>query len=399
MEAHLIEMLGMLLRWLHVIAGIAWVGSSFYFVWLDDSLDPPAPDSEAARKGVYGELWAVHGGGFYNPQKYAVAPASLPEKLHWFKWEAYVTWMSGTALLVLVYWMRAQAMMVDPSVASLTSAQAVGIGAASMVVSWVVYDLLCRSPLGRHNRVLAVVVFALLTLLGWELSRTLGGRAAYIHVGTSIGTIMAANVFFVIIPGQRRMVAAMRAGLKPNPADGARGKQRSVHNNYFTLPVVFIMISNHYSATYGHPRAWAVLALIAAAGVLIRHFFNKRHKGLNAWPYLAVSAALLAVVAVWTAPHIQALPPVKGEVTLDRVRGIVGQRCVACHSQAPTFAGISQPPAGVILTSADGIVQNAQRIYQQVVVTRIMPLGNATQITDEERAVIAAWVTAGASAK
>ena len=399
MEAHLIEMLGMLLRWLHVIAGIAWVGSSFYFVWLDDSLDPPAPDSEAARKGVSGELWAVHGGGFYNPQKYAVAPASLPEKLHWFKWEAYVTWMSGTALLVLVYWMRAQAMMVDPSVASLTSAQAVGIGAASMVVSWVVYDLLCRSPLGRHNRVLAVVVFALLTLLGWELSRTLGGRAAYIHVGTSIGTIMAANVFFVIIPGQRRMVAAMRAGLKPNPADGARGKQRSVHNNYFTLPVVFIMISNHYSATYGHPRAWAVLALIAAAGVLIRHFFNKRHKGLNAWPYLAVSAALLAVVAVWTAPHIQALPPVKGEVTLDRVRGIVGQRCVACHSQAPTFAGISQPPAGVILTSADGIVQNAQRIYQQVVVTRIMPLGNATQITDEERAVIAAWVTAGATAK
>jgi len=399
MEAHLIEMLGMLLRWLHVIAGIAWVGSSFYFVWLDDSLDPPAPDSEAARKGVSGELWAVHGGGFYNPQKYAVAPASLPEKLHWFKWEAYVTWMSGTALLVLVYWMRAQAMMVDPSVASLTSAQAVGIGAASMVVSWVVYDLLCRSPLGRHNRVLAVVVFALLTLLGWELSRTLGGRAAYIHVGTSIGTIMAANVFFVIIPGHRRMVAAMRAGLKPNPADGARGKQRSVHNNYFTLPVVFIMISNHYSATYGHPRAWAVLALIAAAGVLIRHFFNKRHKGLNAWPYLAVSAALLAVVAVWTAPHIQALPPVKGEVTLDRVRGIVGQRCVACHSQAPTFAGISQPPAGVILTSADGIVQNAQRIYQQVVVTRIMPLGNATQITDEERAVIAAWVTAGASAK
>jgi uncharacterized membrane protein len=193
------------------------------------------------------------------------------------------------------------------------------------------------------------------------------------------------------------MVAAMRAGLKPNPADGARGKQRSVHNNYFTLPVVFIMISNHYSATYGHPRAWAVLALIAAAGVLIRHFFNKRHKGVNAWPYLAASAALLAVVAVWTAPHIQPLPPVKGPVTLDRVRGIVGQRCVACHSQAPTFAGITQPPAGVILTSADGIVQNAQRIYQQVVVTRIMPLGNATQITDEERAVIAAWVTAGAT--
>jgi uncharacterized membrane protein len=399
MEAHLIEMLGMLLRWLHVIAGIAWVGSSFYFVWLDNSLDPPEPGSDEARKGVSGELWAVHGGGFYNPQKYAVAPASLPQKLHWFKWEAYTTWLSGTALLVVVYWMRAQAMMVDPSVASLTSAQAVAIGAASMIVSWFVYDLLCRSPLGRHNAVMGVVVFALLTLLAWELSRTLGGRAAYIHVGTSIGTIMAANVFFIIIPGQKRMVTAMRAGLKPNPVDGARGKQRSVHNNYFTLPVVFIMISNHYAATYGHPQAWAVLALIGGAGVLIRHFFNRKHKGVYSWQYLVASAVLLGIVAVWTAPHIQPLPPVTGPVTLDRVRTIVGQRCIACHSQTPTFAGITQPPAGVILTGPDGVVQNAQRIYQQVVVTRIMPLGNATQITDEERAVIAAWVSAGAPAK
>jgi uncharacterized membrane protein len=399
MEAHLIEMLGMLLRWLHVVAGIAWVGSSFYFVWLDASLDPPAPDSDEARKGVSGELWAVHGGGFYNPQKYAVAPASLPDKLHWFKWEAYTTWLSGTALLVIVYWMRAQAMMVDPSIASLTSAQAVGIGIASMVGSWIVYDLLCRSPLGRHDGILAVVVFGLLTLLAWELSRTLGGRAAYIHVGTSIGTIMAANVFFVIIPGQKRMVKAMRALLKPNPVDGARAKQRSVHNNYFTLPVVFIMISNHYAATYGHPQAWAVLALIGAAGVLIRHFFNRKHKGVYAWRYLVVSAVLLGIVVVWTAPHVQPLPPVTGPVTLDRVRSIIGQRCVTCHSKTPTFAGITQPPAGVILSSAEGVVQNAQRIYQQVIVTRVMPLGNATQITDEERAVIAAWVSAGAPAR
>ncbi len=398
MEAHLIEMLGMLLRWLHVIAGIAWVGSSFYFVWLDHSLDPPAPGSEEAGKGVSGELWAVHGGGFYNPQKYAVAPARLPEKLHWFKWEAYTTWLSGTALLVLVYWMRAQSMMVDPSVASLTTAQAVGTGALSMVVSWFVYDLLCRSPLGRHDGAMAFLVFGLLTLLAWELSRLLGGRAAFIHVGTSIGTIMAANVFFLIIPGQRRMVEAMRAGRQPNPLDGIRGKQRSVHNNYFTLPVVFIMISNHYAATYAHPQAWAVLALICGAGVLIRHFFNLRHRGAFAWQYLAVSAGLIGAAAVWTAPRIQPLPPVTGPVTLDRVRTIVGQRCVACHSQSPTFAGITQPPAGVVLTSAAGIVQNAQRIYQQVVVTRIMPLGNATQITDEERAVIAAWVSAGAPA-
>jgi uncharacterized membrane protein len=399
MEAHLIEMLGMLVRWLHVIAGIAWIGSSFYFVWLDNSLDPPEPGSEEAKKGVAGELWAIHGGGFYNPQKYAVAPAKLPEKLHWFKWEAYTTWLSGTALLVLVYWMRAQTMMVDPSIRPLTSLQAVGIGLASMVGSWIVYDLLCRSPLGRHNAAMGVVIFGLLTLLAWELSHTLGGRAAYIHVGTSIGTIMAANVFFLIIPGQKRMVAAMRAGQKPNPVDGQRGKQRSVHNNYFTLPVVFIMISNHYSATYGHPYAWAILALIGAAGVLIRHFFNRKTKGVYAWQYLVASAVLLGVVTVWTAPHVQALPPVDGPVTFDRVKAIVGQRCITCHSQNPTFAGITQPPAGVILQVDSGIIQNSQRIYQQVIVTRMMPLGNVTHITDQERAVIAAWVAAGAPAK
>jgi len=398
MEAHLIEMLGMLLRWLHVVAGIAWVGSSFYFIWLDASLEPPEPGSDAARRGVSGELWAVHGGGFYNPQKYAVAPARLPERLHWFKWEAYTTWLSGTALLVIVYWMRAQAMMVDPSVAELTAAQAVGVGAASMVFSWFAYDLLCRSPLGGRGGALGAVVFGLLTLLAWELSRTLGGRAAYLHVGASIGTIMAANVFFVIIPGQRRMVAAMKAGRAPDPADGARGKQRSVHNNYFTLPVVFIMVSNHYASTYGHPHAWAVLALIGAAGVLIRHFFNLRHRGVPGWPCLAASAALLGAAAVWTAPRVRPLPPVTGPVTLDRVRAIVGERCITCHSQAPTFPGVTQPPAGLVLQGADALVKNAQRIYQQVVVTRIMPLGNVTKITDEERAVIAAWVSAGAPA-
>ena len=246
---------------------------------------------------------------------------------------------------------------------------------------------------------MAAVVFGLLTLLAWELTRLLGGRAAFIHVGASIGTIMAANVFFVIIPGQRRMVEAMREGRAPDPADGLRGKQRSVHNNYFTLPVVFIMISNHYAATYGHPQAWAVLALIGAAGVAIRHFFSRRHKGAFAWQHLALAAVLLGSVAVWTAPRVQPLPAVTGPVTMDRVRSIVGQRCVTCHSQAPTFTGITQPPAGVVLTSASEIAQNAQRIYQQVVVTRIMPLGNATGITDEERAVIAAWVTAGAKSQ
>lgn len=399
MASHWFELLEMLLRWLHVIAGIAWIGSSFYFIWLDASLESPAPNSADAQKGVAGELWAVHGGGFYNPQKYAVAPASLPEKLHWFKWEAYTTWLSGSALLVVVYWLRAQVMMVDPTLVTLTTAQAIGIGAASMIGAWLIYDALCRSPLGKNNAVLGLVVFALLTLLAWGLSRMLGGRAAYIQLGAAIGTIMVANVFFVIIPGQKKMVEAMRAGGLPDPIYGQRGKQRSVHNNYFTLPVLFTMISNHYAGTYRHPYNWAILALIAAAGVLIRHFFNRRHRGVLAWQYPAMSAVLLGVVAWWTMPRLVALPKVEGAVGFDQIRSIVGQRCVTCHSPTPTFTGIAQPPAGVVLHTPDAIAQNAQRMYQQVVVTRIMPLGNVTQMTDYERAMLASWVAAGAPRK
>jgi uncharacterized membrane protein len=397
MDAHLVEFLSLLVRWLHVIAGIAWIGSSFYFIWLDNSLDPPGPD--AARKGVAGELWAVHGGGFYNPQKYAIAPASLPEKLHWFKWEAYTTWLSGTALLVVVYWIRAQSMMTDRSMAALSTPQAVGIATASLIGAWLIYDALCRSPLGKRDLLLGAVVFALLTLLAWGLSRVFSGRAAFMHVGSAIGTIMAANVFFVIIPGQKKMVDAMRVGALPDPLCGRRGKQRSVHNNYFTLPVLFIMISNHYSSTYGHPHAWAVLALISAAGVSIRHFFNRRHKGVLAWPYPAFGAVLLGTSAWWTAPRMLPLPAVEGAVTFDRVREIMGQRCINCHSPAPTFPGLAQPPGGVLLHAPDVVLANAQRVYQQVVVTRMMPLGNVTQMTDQERAVVRAWMIAGAAAK
>jgi uncharacterized membrane protein len=396
MDAYLLDFLSLLVRWLHVIAGIAWIGSSFYFIWLDNTIEPPAPGSDNAKKGVGGELWAVHGGGFYNPQKYLVAPAALPEKLHWFKWEAYTTWLSGTALLVLVYWLKAGAMMIDGNVRALTPLQAVGIGAASMVGSWIVYDVLCKSPLGKRDGLLGLVVFGFITALAWGLAHTFGGRAAFIHVGAAIGSIMAGNVFHIIIPGQKRMVAAMKAGQAPNPMDGLNAKQRSVHNNYFTLPVIFIMVSNHYAATYSHPHNWAVLTLIMAAGVSIRHFFNRRHKGVYAWRYPAFGAVLLGVVAWWTAPRILALPPVQGEVTFNRVRAVIGQHCVSCHSPAPTFPGITVPQAGVLLHTPADLVQNAQRVYQQVVVTRIMPLGNTTNMTDEERAVVAAWVKAGA---
>jgi uncharacterized membrane protein len=392
-----LEWMNMLVRWLHVITGIAWIGASFYFVWLDNSLRPPAPGSDLARKGVAGELWAVHGGGFYNPQKYLVAPAELPQELHWFKWEAYSTWLSGFALLVIVYWLNAQAMMVDRSVADLAPWQAVGLGLGSLVAGWVVYDLLCRSPLGRHDLAFGAVIFALLVGAAWVLTHFLGGRAAYIHVGALIGTIMVANVAMVIIPGQRRMVEAMRAGQKPDPIYGIRGKQRSVHNNYFTLPVLFIMISNHFAMTYRHAHAWAVLAVIMAAGVFIRHFFNLRHKGRVEWIYPALGVALLAGLAVVLAPPRPGAAG--GAADFARVETIIRQRCVSCHAAHPTQPGFASAPAGVMLDDARGIAQNAPRIYQQAVQLKAMPLANMTNMTDAERAEIAAWYQAGAKAR
>ncbi|KGF82591.1 membrane protein [Massilia sp. JS1662] len=391
---YVLEWMNMLVRWLHVITGIAWIGASFYFVWLDNSLRPPAAGSDLAQKGVAGELWAVHGGGFYNPQKYLVAPAELPAELHWFKWEAYSTWLSGFALLVIVYWLNAQAMMVDRSVADLTSGQAIGLGLGSLVAGWVVYDLLCRSKLGKHDLAFGVVVFALLVGAAWVLTHFLSGRAAYIHVGAMIGTIMVANVAMVIIPGQRKMVAAMRAGQKPDPVYGIRGKQRSVHNNYFTLPVLFIMISNHFAMTYRHPHAWAVLGTIMAAGVFIRHFFNLRHKGRVEWIYPALGVALLLGLAVILAPP---RPGVSAQaVSFARVETILRARCVSCHAAHPTQPGFASAPAGVMLDDAHGIAQNAPRIYQQAVQLKAMPLANMTNMTEAERAELGAWFEAGA---
>jgi len=396
-----LEWLNLLVRWLHIITGIAWIGASFYFVWLDNTIKPPPPGSELAKKGVAGELWAVHGGGFYNPQKYLVAPAELPKELHWFKWEAYSTWLSGFALLFIVYYLNAQAMMVDRSVADLSSWQAVGVGLGSLVVGWLVYDLLCKSPLGKRDLAFGLVIFAFLVGSGYVLTHLLSGRAAYLHVGAMIGTIMVANVAHVIIPGQRRMVNAMLAGQQPDPSDGIKAKQRSVHNNYFTLPVLFLMISNHYAMTYRHPHAWAVLGVIMAAGVLIRHFFNLRHKGRIEWKYPAAGVALLAVLAVLIAPQAPQTP-VGGQPGVDamaqftQVRRIVDQRCVSCHAAKPTQPGFATAPAGVSLDSPELIRQNAARIYQQTVQLKAMPLANLTNMTDAERAQVKAWFEAGA---
>ena len=395
---YLLEWMNLLLRWLHVITGIAWIGASFYFVWLDNTIRPPAPGSDLAKKGVSGQLWAVHGGGFYNPQKYLVAPAELPKELHWFKWEAYSTWLSGFALLTVVYYFNAQAMMVDKSVADLTSLQAIGLGIGSLVVGWTVYDLLCRSKLGQHDLAFGVVIFCFLVGSAYLLTHFLSGRAAYIHVGAMIGTMMVANVLMLIIPGQRKMVAAMMAGQKPDPSHGLKAKQRSVHNNYFTLPVLFIMISNHYAMTYRHEYAWAVLAVIMAAGVLIRHFFNLRHRGRVEWRYPLAGIALLAAVAVAIAPKAPAAAAagVDPAAQFAQVQTIIGQRCVACHAAHPTQPGFASAPAGVMLDSAALIRQNAPRIYQQSVQLKAMPIANLTNMTDAERAQVAAWFEGGA---
>jgi uncharacterized membrane protein len=393
MEAYVVDWFNLLLRWLHMITGIAWIGASFYFIWLDNHLEPPHSQEDDA-KGVGGELWSVHGGGFYHAQKYRVAPAALPETLHWFKWEAYTTWLSGMLLLAVVYWHGAGVYLIDPAIMALSPPAAVAIAAAFLVAGWIVYDLLCKSPLGQRETPFAVVLLALSALLAWGLCQLFGGRGAYIHFGAVLGTIMVANVFFVIIPGQRKMVAAAERGELPDPAPGIRAKQRSVHNTYFTLPVLFTMTSNHFALTYGHEYNWLILIAISLAGALIRVYFVARHKGRASPLPIIVAVALLVAVAAAVMPRSDAAPA--GAVDFDTVRNIVYTRCTSCHAAEPTHPGFQAPPAGVILESDRQIVDEALRIHQQTVVTRAMPIGNLTGITDDERAVIDLWYRGGA---
>ena len=395
------EWLNLIVRWLHLITGIAWIGASFYFVWLDNSIRPPRPGSDLEAKGVSGELWAVHGGGFYNPQKYLVAPKELPAQLHWFKWEAYSTWLSGFALLCIVYYVNAAAMMVDRSVADISSAQAVGIGLLTLAGGWTFYDVLCRSPLGKHQTLFGITMYLFIVAVAWVLSTLLSGRAAYIHVGAMMGTMMVGNVLMLIIPGQKKLVQAMQSGLTPDPVHGQKAKQRSVHNNYFTLPVLFIMISNHYAMTYSHAYNWLILAAMIAAGVLIRHFFNLRHRGQTAWGYPAAGVAIMLVVAFAIAPKpVQRTEPEHSGAQVasefGAVQQILEQRCVTCHAAQPAQPGFAAAPAGIVLQTPAQIRQNAAKIYLQVVQLKAMPLANLTHITDDERAAIARWYESGA---
>jgi uncharacterized membrane protein len=395
METYLLDWAGLLVRWLHVIAVIAWIGTSFYFVWLDNHLQPPDPP----KKGVVGELWAVHGGGFYNEQKYLVAPEKLPETLHWFKWEAYWTWISGFILLAIVYYARADAMLIDRAVADISPATAVALSLGVLVLGLAVYELLCRSPIGERGLALGVLGLGLVTLLAWAMSHVFSGRGVYIQVGATLGTIMVANVLHTIIPGQRRMVKAMIAGQAPAAIDGIRGKQRSVHNNYMTLPVVFVMISGHYPMTYGHGQAWLVLAVIFLAGALIRHFFNLHHRGRIVPALPVAGVVLLAAVAAWIAPR--AAPGAAGAapVAFAQVQQVLAARCVPCHAAHPTQPGFAQPPGGIVFEQPERILQLADRINQQSTVIRAMPPGNLTGITEEERQLIGHWYAQGAPAR
>jgi len=390
-EAYAIEWLSLLLRWLHVIVGIAWIGASFYFVWLDNSLRAPQ-DEALLRKGVAGELWAVHGGGFYNPQKYLVAPESLPTELHWFKWEAYSTWLSGAALLATLYYFQASSWMLDPSRAALTPGQAVAVGIACLVGGWLVYDGLCRLLAERSPAVLGATYFAFVVAMAWGLTQLLSGRAAFLHVGAMMATAMSANVYLCIIPGQKKTVAQMQRGETPDPRHGKLAKQRSVHNNYLTLPVLFCMVSNHCAFVYGHDHAWAGLALILLAGVLIRHFFNQRHRGQAQWRYPLAGVALLAVVAAWFAPSATSALS-GGPVDFADVQQVVALRCAGCHADHPRL--VAAAPAGVLLDTPDRIRALRQRIWVQAVQVRSMPLGNITHITEDERRLLDRWASRG----
>ena len=410
MESYYLDWANLLLRWVHIITAIAWIGSSFYFVFLDSSLIKPE-SRELQDLGVGGELWAVHGGGFYNPQKYAVAPKVVPDHLHWFYWESYSTWLSGFALFTVSYLWSAGTYLIDKSLMNWSSGAAIGVAVSFLVVFWIAYDLICQAFGKRRNgdAIVGALVFVVVCFASWLACHWFAGRAAFLLVGAMIATTMSANVFFWIIPGQRTTVKDLRDGRPVDPVHGQRAKQRSVHNTYFTLPVLFAMLSNHYSFTYTNKNNWIVLVLMMLAGALIRQFFVMRHgyklgRNSHPWPYAAVGVAGIVAAIVWMRPPVQAAvasapvanaPVAAGSAgaagtTLAEVQKVLEQRCYMCHGSAVQMKNVR-------LDSPESLRQHAQSVYQQVVVTRVMPMNNATGITDAERALIGKWFLAGAS--
>jgi uncharacterized membrane protein len=397
MEAYLLDWTNLLLRWVHVIAVIAWVGSSFYFVFLDSSLTLPV-DDDLRKQGATGELWAVHGGGFYHPVKFALAPPKLPERLHWFYWESYTTWLTGFALFAVSYLWSAEAYLIDRQLMAWSAPAAAAAAMCFLVAFWLLYDAACRVfGQRRHgDAIVGALVLALVCLASWLACRWFAGRAAFLLVGAMLATAMSANVLFWIIPGQKKVVPAIRAGQPVDPIHGMRGKQRSVHNTYFTLPVLFAMLSNHYSFTWGHRHNWLVLVLMMVAGAAIRQFFVLRHgwklgRNRHPFPYVLTGVVMIAGVAVWLAPQSsqQAIAAATQPADYSNVRTVLEQRCYACH-------GAQVQMKNVRLDSAQALKQHAQQVYQQAVVARTMPINNATAITEDERALIGRWFESGA---
>nr|WP_294974571.1 urate hydroxylase PuuD [uncultured Pseudomonas sp.] len=438
MEAHLHEWLNLSIRWVHMITGVAWIGASFYFVWLENHLNRSNP-----RDGLSGDLWAIHGGGIYHLEKYKLAPPKMPENLHWFKWEAYFTWMSGIALLCVVFYWNPALYLLAPG-STLSGAEGVAIGIGSLIAGWFIYDFLCDSPLGKKPALLGAVLFVLIIAACWGFSLVFSGRGAYLHTGAIIGTIMVGNVFRIIMPAQRQLVAAIENNQTPDPVLPAKGLLRSRHNNYFTLPVLFIMISNHFPSTYGSQYNWLILAGIAGLAVIVRHYFNTRHEGNGmAWALPAGAVGMIALAFV-TGPNLpssdsaasaqpakveyQPLPetaiggktpaerakedaakpaiaeqaPAQAQAStgvgagFDKVHHVIQERCTVCHSSKPTSNMFSAAPAGVMFDTPQQIQQLAPRIQAQAVASQVMPLGNITQMTPEERKLVGDWIAKGA---
>ena len=389
MEAYFLEWLNMFFRWFHVIAGIAWIGASFYFVWLDNSLENPPQWKK--DKGIGGDLWAIHGGGFYEVAKYKLGPEKMPENLHWFKWEAYTTWLTGMVMLWIVYYIGAESFLIDSSRMDFTQGEAIAAGMSFIIVGVAVYEAMVRSPLQKNSKLFGLILFAFLIFMSWFAFQIFSARGAYIHVGAILGTIMAGNVFLGIMPAQRALVDAVQRGESPDPKYGAFAKLRSTHNNYFTLPIIFIMISNHYPMTYGHEQGWLVLVAIGFISAFARHFFNLRNQGVSKPSILVIATIMMAALAAAMVPaKIEAQ---KGEVILTDAQAmvIVEQRCTSCHAVSPTNAGFASAPAGIVLESAEQALAVKGKMIPALQ-TGYMPLGNLTKMTDQERQQLMVWL-------
>ncbi|MCE9599869.1 MAG: urate hydroxylase PuuD [Spirochaetia bacterium] len=391
METVLLDWLQLFIRWLHIIAGVAWIGASFYFVWLNNHLRPPAEK----HKEIDGELWAIHGGAFYQIHRFGLAPGKIPEQLHWFKWEAYVTWLSGISLLILMYYFKAKVYLIDAA-SPMPVWQAIAIGVGGLASGWVIYDLLQRSPIGKNNALFGAIFFLLTCGAAFAFSHFFSGRAAYIHVGAMLGTIMVGNVFFNIIPSQKDLVKAAEEGRTPDKKVAAAAKNRSLHNNYITLPVLFIMISNHYPFTYAHQYNWIILAVVSLAGALIRHWFNLKGQGKkNYWLWPTAALGLIALALV-TAPPRTRKPELVKPITFAEVQPVIQKHCTRCHSDHPTDEIFKAAPLGVKYDSAEQIKALAEKIKTRAVDSESMPLGNKTKMTREERDLLGSWIEQGA---